>query len=145
MRGTAPSSCSAVGANGHPDPIVGCLINGSGIATYGIFDATPRNQQRRINRRVELRLRFSKIFDRYDVGVPRQQLAYATSGERSPQFGRHQIRHDATRSQQIPRALNEQRSQIDLGSEASSGARAFGTALPGRAPIDSEFLFQALA
>src|SRR5947207_9889356 len=145
MRRTAPRSCSAVGANRHPDPIVGYWINGSGIVTYGIFDATPRNQQRRINRRVELRLRFSKIFDRHDVGVLRQQLAYATAGERSPQFRRQEIRHRATRSQQIPRALNEQRSQIDLGSESFSGARAFGTALPGRAPIDSEFLFQALA
>ena len=71
--------------------------------------------------------------------------ACTAASERSPQLARQEIRDRAAGSDQIPRALDEQRGEVDLRCESASSARAFGAALPRRAPINGEVLFQSLA
>ena len=108
------------------------------------LDTTPRDDQRWINRGVEARPRFSKIFDQYDIGAIEQQLTHSTAGERSPQLAWEQIGESAARYEEIPCSLHEKRREIDLRGEAMPGSRGLGAALPGGAPINGEFLFQSL-
>ncbi len=49
--------------------------------------APASNQQRWINRGVELRMRFSQIFEHDDVRVVAEELANSTARQRTPQFG----------------------------------------------------------
>src|SRR2546429_1381063 len=109
-----------------------------------VLDATSRNYEGRIDCRVELRARFGEVLDEDNVGAIEEQLTNSAASQRSPEFAWQQIGHRAAGAQQIPGALNEERSEVDLRGESASSARTFSAGFPGGASIDSELLTQAL-